>query len=192
MDGSMVLTEPVPQIETPRNHSLEIQERLRQLLDNGAPARPNPKRPDFFEIEDNAQVFMSMSSRLLRRKPNSDSIVAVQPNLRIGKGWDLNVKGPSFTRETAPNLTVDFSFHISNSKIFVGLKCLKFLSGSLLFYKNLIVLATGALNPPTSPFKLPSPKHGWILSLSPSRTDAREEPRLFGGFERISVTNRRG
>jgi hypothetical protein len=54
----MVLTiEPVLQIEAPRNHSPETQERLRQLLDNGAPARPDPKRPGFFEIEDETQVF---------------------------------------------------------------------------------------------------------------------------------------
>ena len=54
----MVVTiEPVLQIEAPRNHSLETQERLRQLLDSGAPARPDPKRPDFFEIEDQTQAF---------------------------------------------------------------------------------------------------------------------------------------
>ena len=49
----MVLTvEHALQIDAPRNHSLETQERLRQLLDSGAPTRPDPKRPDFFEIED--------------------------------------------------------------------------------------------------------------------------------------------
>jgi hypothetical protein len=54
----MVVTiEPVLQIEAPRNHSLEILERLRRLLDSGASARPDPKRPDFFEIEDDTQVF---------------------------------------------------------------------------------------------------------------------------------------
>lgn len=50
-------TEQVLQIEAPRNHSLETQERLRRLLDSGATARPDPKRPDFFEIEDETQVF---------------------------------------------------------------------------------------------------------------------------------------
>lgn len=49
--------EQVQQIEAPRNHSLETQERLRQLLDGGAPVRPDPKRLDFFEIEDDTQVF---------------------------------------------------------------------------------------------------------------------------------------
>lgn len=53
----MVGTEAVTQIETPRNHSTEIQERLRQLLDSGAPARPDPKRPDFFEIDDDTHVY---------------------------------------------------------------------------------------------------------------------------------------
>ncbi len=53
----MLFTEPALQIETPRNHSLATQTRLRQLLDNSAPARPDPKRPDFFEIEDDTQVF---------------------------------------------------------------------------------------------------------------------------------------
>ena len=57
MDGIMILTEPALQIETPRNHSAETQDRLRKLLDSGAPARPDPKRPDFFEIEDDARVF---------------------------------------------------------------------------------------------------------------------------------------
>jgi hypothetical protein len=50
-------TEQVLQIEAPRNHSLETQARLRQLLDSGVPARQDPKRPDFFEIEDDTHVF---------------------------------------------------------------------------------------------------------------------------------------
>ena len=53
----MVVTENVLQIEAPRNHSLETQERVRLLLDSGAPMRPDLKRPDLFEIEDEAQVF---------------------------------------------------------------------------------------------------------------------------------------
>ena len=53
----VVTTEPVPQIEAPRNHSRETQERLRHLLDSAVPALPDPKRPDFFEIEDHTQVF---------------------------------------------------------------------------------------------------------------------------------------
>jgi hypothetical protein len=53
----VVTTEPVLEIEAPRNHLPETQERLRQLLDSGAPTRPDIKRPDFFEIEDHAHVF---------------------------------------------------------------------------------------------------------------------------------------
>jgi hypothetical protein len=47
----------VAQIEDPRGHSPETQERLRQLLLNGAPARPDPKRTDVFEIEDHQRIF---------------------------------------------------------------------------------------------------------------------------------------
>jgi len=59
MDGRTMLPtmEQAPQIEAPRNHSLETQERLRQLLESGASVRPDPKRSDFFEIEDQSQVF---------------------------------------------------------------------------------------------------------------------------------------
>jgi hypothetical protein len=53
----MAITETALRIETARSHSPETQERLRQLLDSGAPAHPDPKRPDFFEIEDDTQVF---------------------------------------------------------------------------------------------------------------------------------------
>jgi hypothetical protein len=53
----MPIIEQVLQIEAPRDHSLEVQERLRQLLDGGAPARLDPKRPDFYEIEDDTHVF---------------------------------------------------------------------------------------------------------------------------------------
>jgi len=53
----MLVTERILEIDAPRNHSPEIQERLRLLLGSGAPARPDPKRPEFFEIEDETQVF---------------------------------------------------------------------------------------------------------------------------------------
>jgi hypothetical protein len=53
----MLLTEPVLEIETPRNHSTETQEKLRQLLGSGVASRRDPKRPDIFEIEDETQVF---------------------------------------------------------------------------------------------------------------------------------------
>ena len=53
----ILLTEPILEIETARNHSTEIQERLRQLLDSGVASRPDPKRPQLFEIEDETKVF---------------------------------------------------------------------------------------------------------------------------------------
>ena len=45
------------QIEDPRGHSPEARERLRQLLASGALARPDPKRTDVFEIEDQERIF---------------------------------------------------------------------------------------------------------------------------------------
>ena len=47
----------VAQIEDPRDHAPETQERLRHLLASGAPARPDPKRTDVFEIEDDEHIF---------------------------------------------------------------------------------------------------------------------------------------
>jgi hypothetical protein len=49
--------EQLAQIEDPRDHSPETQERLRHLLVSGAPARPDPKRTDVFEIEDHERIF---------------------------------------------------------------------------------------------------------------------------------------
>lgn len=49
--------EGLPTIEAPRNHSPELRERLRRLLLDRVPARPDPKRTGFFEIEDGHQVF---------------------------------------------------------------------------------------------------------------------------------------
>jgi hypothetical protein len=52
-----VMIEQMLQIEDPRNHSSETQDRLRYLLASGAPARPDEKRVDFFEIEDHNHTF---------------------------------------------------------------------------------------------------------------------------------------
>lgn len=41
----------------PRGHSAETLLRLRQALASGAPATPDARRPDFFEIHDGGQVF---------------------------------------------------------------------------------------------------------------------------------------
>lgn len=49
--------EQEPTIEDLRNHPADTVERLRQLLATGAPARPDPRRKDFFELENDSQVF---------------------------------------------------------------------------------------------------------------------------------------
>ena len=46
-----------PKIEDLRNHPLECVERLRKLLRAGAPARPDPRRRDFYEVDDFGRVF---------------------------------------------------------------------------------------------------------------------------------------
>ena len=44
-------------IENLRNHSPETVEKLRALLADGAPARPDPRREGFFEVENCNQVY---------------------------------------------------------------------------------------------------------------------------------------
>lgn len=46
-----------PRIEDVWNHPLESVERLRKLLRAGAPARPDPRRRDFYEVDDSESVF---------------------------------------------------------------------------------------------------------------------------------------
>jgi len=46
-----------PKIEDPRGHSPLIVERLRQALASGSPAVPEARRPGFFEIHAEDQVF---------------------------------------------------------------------------------------------------------------------------------------
>ncbi len=51
-----ILKQP-PVIEDLRNHSPEQVAELRLLLERGGPARPDPRRPHFFEIEGRGSVF---------------------------------------------------------------------------------------------------------------------------------------
>lgn len=44
-------------IEDPRGHSLETLRRLREAIASGAPATPDARRADFFEIQSDDQVF---------------------------------------------------------------------------------------------------------------------------------------
>lgn len=46
-----------PLLEDLRNHSPQQLVELRLLLANGAPSRPDPRRPGFFEIDGPANVF---------------------------------------------------------------------------------------------------------------------------------------
>ncbi len=46
-----------PTIEDLRNHSAESVETLRTLLRTGAPARPDPRRRNFYEVDNCSRVF---------------------------------------------------------------------------------------------------------------------------------------
>jgi hypothetical protein len=46
-----------PLVEDLRNHSQEQISELRMLLEQGAPTRPDPRRPGFFELEGLQNVF---------------------------------------------------------------------------------------------------------------------------------------
>jgi len=46
-----------PQVQDLRDHPAEVVEELRQLLASDAPARPDPQRADFYEIEGRSHVF---------------------------------------------------------------------------------------------------------------------------------------
>ena len=54
-----ILTKPAKPFELTLlvNPPSQNQRLFRVSLDSGAPARPDPKRPDFFEIEDDTHVF---------------------------------------------------------------------------------------------------------------------------------------
>ncbi|HEX2713851.1 MAG TPA: hypothetical protein VHM88_16775 [Candidatus Acidoferrales bacterium] len=45
------------EIENLRNHPAETVEQLRYLLASGAPARPDPRRSGFYEVENHSRVF---------------------------------------------------------------------------------------------------------------------------------------
>ena len=46
-----------PNIEDLRHHGPEAVEKLRHLLASGAPAKLDPRRSDFYELEDGNKVF---------------------------------------------------------------------------------------------------------------------------------------
>jgi hypothetical protein len=54
-------------IEDPRGHSLETLRRLREAIASGAPATPDARRADFFEIQSDDQVFYIHVSPVTRK-----------------------------------------------------------------------------------------------------------------------------
>jgi hypothetical protein len=50
-------TKRPPLVQDLRNHSLEQINELRVLLEHGAPTKPDPRRPGFFELQGLENVF---------------------------------------------------------------------------------------------------------------------------------------
>jgi hypothetical protein len=53
----MTLTKQPPLLEDLRNHTPDQLAELRQLLTSGAPSRPDPRRPGFYELDGENSVF---------------------------------------------------------------------------------------------------------------------------------------
>lgn len=53
----MPFTKQAPLVEDLRNHSQEQIAELRTLLQTNAPSRPDPRRPGFFEVVGQSNVF---------------------------------------------------------------------------------------------------------------------------------------
>jgi len=53
----MTFTKQPPLLEDLRNHTPEQLAELRLLLGSGAPSRPDPRRPGFFEVDGESDVF---------------------------------------------------------------------------------------------------------------------------------------
>ncbi len=51
------VTKQLSLFEDLRNHSQEQVAELRQLLSGGAPTRPDPRRPGFYEVEGRAYTY---------------------------------------------------------------------------------------------------------------------------------------
>jgi hypothetical protein len=51
------ITKHPPLVEDLRNHSPEQLAELRLLLNGGAPSRPDPRRPGFYEVEGLSNTF---------------------------------------------------------------------------------------------------------------------------------------
>jgi len=53
----MTVPKQPPLLEDLRNHTPEQMAELRLLLHSGAPSRPDPRRPGFFEVQGDSNVF---------------------------------------------------------------------------------------------------------------------------------------
>jgi hypothetical protein len=53
----MTIAKNPPFVEDLRNHSQEQIAELRLLLHSGAPSRPDPRRPGFFEVEGSSSIY---------------------------------------------------------------------------------------------------------------------------------------
>jgi len=53
----MTTTKHPPLVEDLRKHSQEQIAELRMLLHSGAPSRPDPRRPGFFEVEGRSSIY---------------------------------------------------------------------------------------------------------------------------------------
>jgi hypothetical protein len=53
----LTVTKKPPLVEDLRSHSQEQIAELRLLLTSGAPSRPDPRRPGFFEIEGHSDTY---------------------------------------------------------------------------------------------------------------------------------------
>jgi hypothetical protein len=57
MNMIMTITKQPPLVEDLRNHPQEQIAELRMLLYSGAPSRPDPRRPGFFEVEGRSNIY---------------------------------------------------------------------------------------------------------------------------------------
>jgi len=53
----MTITKQPPLLEDLRNHTPDQMAELRLLLTSGAPSRPDPRRPGFYELDGENSVF---------------------------------------------------------------------------------------------------------------------------------------
>jgi hypothetical protein len=97
----------IPRIEDLRNHPAESVETLRMLLQAGVPARPDPRRRDFYEVDNCSRVFYihitPRGSVLLLAIWSKDS---PEPDIEAGR---LAAGAPPSQGEVSQRLTISES-----------------------------------------------------------------------------------